>query len=474
MGFSAVGIAAVGALVAGMSAYAVDPAQRGSQNFQAMLAPNIQDRGNDLPGSSLQALSIDLAKRASGAQAYPLPSLERVDLRMGQAGSVLLSELPQFNTLFEGRVASLTSRNEFVFYTVRPDLQEFAAEMVRTAKTSHVAFVALEPQSGKILAIAGKSSALTHPELHAGFPAASLFKIVTSTAAVERAGLSPETMIGFRGGTYTLNEWNYDPNTGRNTRVMSLADALGKSCNPVFSRVALRFLNPEVLRSYARAFGFNSDLRFDLPLPPSAAKIPDNDFELGRTAAGFGAVTFSPIHAASVMGGIANRGVMLRPALIDSVITQSGAVLYQQRPQALTRLMNTDTSRTILDMMERTTTIGTSRRAFTNRNAPIFPDIPVAAKTGTLKGQYPEGINNWFVAAAPSDNPRIALAVLVVHPQGHYLTASQLGRQFLQKFFNRPVSALQAAPVRKFRSAKPLKRGSVYLKKKKVIKKRKR
>ncbi len=472
---SALSLAAVTALVLTMSAYAVDPAQRGTQSFQAMLAPNTAPQPAEIAASNLPTSRLDIGKRASGAQTYPMPPLERVDLRIGQAGSVFLSELPQLNTTLEGRLASLSSRNEFVFFTVKPELQEFATNMVHEAKAAHVAFVALEPQTGKILAIAGKSSALTHPELHAGFPAASLFKIVTSTAAVERAGLSPDTMIGFRGGTYTLNEWNFDPNNGRNTRMMSLADALGRSCNPVFSRVALRFLNPEVLRSYARAFGFNSDLHFDLPLAPSAAKIPDDEFEMGRTAAGFGDVTFSPIHAASVIGGIANKGVMLRPALIDSVVTQSGAVLYQQRPEALTRLMNTDTSRTILDMMERTTTIGTSRRAFMNRSSPVFPDISVAAKTGTLKGQYPEGINNWFVAAAPSDNPQIALAVLVVHPQGHYMKASQLGRQFLQKYFNRPVSALQTTPVRKIRGNKAAKRNSVYLKRsKKTAKARKR
>lgn len=447
-------VAATIGLMVAFSAHAVDPSYH-TKTLGTLYASHA--------GLQQQPRDSGFKGLASGAfSSAVLSQLERVDLRVGQAGTVFLSELPQLNSLLNGRMASLSGRNEFVFYTVQPELQNFAADMVKKANAAHVAFVALEPASGKILAIAGKSNALTHPELHSGFPAASLFKIVTSTAAVERAGLSPETMIGFRGGLYTLNQWNYAPGKGRDTRLMSLADALGKSCNPVFSRVALKFLDPEVLRSYARAFGFNSNLRFDLPLPPSAATIPDNDFELGRTAAGFGQVTFSPIHAAAVMGGIANQGIMLRPALIDSVVDKNGAVLYQQRPQPLNRLMNAETSETILSMMEKTTTVGTSRRAFMLRNARLLPDIPVAAKTGTLRGKHPEGINNWFVAAAPIENPRVAVAVLVVHPTGNYLKASQLGRQFMQKFFNRPVSAIQAPPPAKTYKKKPKWRGYSY------------
>lgn len=423
--------------------YALDPAQRGPQSLLNMLAPARErtETGMQLSANTPETLTPRTIQ--TGARAYPVPALERVDLRVGQAGTVLLSELPRMNTLLDGKVASMTARNEFVFYTLNPDLQSFAQNLVQSAKAPHVAFVAMDPASGRILAMSGKSSSLVHPELYAGFPAASLFKLVTSTAAVERAGLSPETMIGFRGGTYTLNAWNYAPGMGRDTRLMSLSEALARSCNPVFSRVAIRFLNPEVLRSYVRAFGFNTNLRFDLPLPPSAAKIPDEGYELGKTAAGFGEVTFSPIHAAAVMGGIANGGLMLRPALIESVVAQDGAVIYQQHPETLTRLMAAGTAQTLLSMMEKTTTIGTSRRAFMVRNSPLMPDIPVAAKTGTLRGDNPEGINNWFVAAAPAENPRLAVAVLVVHPLGNHLKASQLGRQFIQKFFNRPVSALE-------------------------------
>lgn len=144
---------------------------------------------------------------------------------------------------------------------------------------------------------------------------------------------------------------------------------------------------------------------------------------------------------------------MLRPALIESVVAQNGSVLYQERPEAITRLMNQRTSQVLLSMMEKTTTIGTSRQAFTARNARLLPDIQVAAKTGTLRGSNPEGINNWFVAAAPLENPTIAVAVLVVHPSGNYFKASQLGRQFIQKFFNRPVSALQAPAARRYKKS---------------------
>ena len=450
------------------TAYAVDPARQA--DIPAMIKPfsGVTERLSEGRRYAAEA-ELPTARRAQGGgQTYPIPNLEHVNLQIGKAGTVFLSGLPELNTSMSGKLASISQNNDFVFYSINKELQDFATKLVQDAKAPHVVLVAIEPSTGQIISIVGKSDSLPRPELYSGFPAASLFKLVTSTAAIERGGLAPETLVGFRGGTYTLNRWNYAPGIGRDNRSMSLADALGKSCNPVFSRVALSYLNPEVMRTYTKAFGFNSNLRFDLPLPPSQAIIPDADFDLGRTAAGFGEVNLSPIHAAAFIAGIANGGVMLRPSLIDSVITQSGALAYRRQPEILGRIMSAGTSQTLMEMMQRTTTNGTSKRAFMRKNQPIMPNIPVAAKTGTLSGENPKGINNWFVAAAPMDNPKLALAVLVVHPAGQHIKASQIGRMFIQKYFNQPVTTVEPLVKKTYKyKKKPLYKRSYKLTKKK-------
>jgi cell division protein FtsI/penicillin-binding protein 2 len=295
----------------------------------------------------------------------------------------------------------------------------------------------MDPRTGRVLALADKSSGLRDAAFHAGFPAASLFKVVTAAAAVERARVAPDARIAFRGGNYTLNQWNYLPNTRTDRRVMSLTEALGKSCNPVFGRVALRFLTPDALESFAERFGFNEKIYFDAPLPESAASIPSDKYGLSRTAAGFGAVTISPIHAATLMAGLANGGKMSRPILIDKITNRNGQPIYSSHTEVIAQMVRPDTARKVLEMMKSTTTIGTSRKDFAaSRGRPALP-VNVAAKTGTLSGKNPKGLNHWFIATAPLENPKVAIAVIVVDPQNSSARAARVGREVLEYYLFR-------------------------------------
>jgi len=84
--------------------------------------------------------------------------------------------------------------------------------------------------------------------------------------------------------------------------------------------------------------------------------------------------------------------------------------------------------------MRYTTMVGTSRKEFAYRRKALINASQVAAKTGTLRGDDPEGITNWFLAAAPIDNPKIAVAVVVVDGHGASTRASRLGRMILEKY----------------------------------------
>jgi len=394
--------------------------------LQSVTSRNLEDISPDAP---LQR------PRSAAARSYPAPKLERVALSL-HGNSVRMNQLPEFTSTFAGKVAGITPRDEYVFYSLDPELQQFVQNLLRQVRAPHAAIVAMEPDTGKILAIADKSNSGRDLSLHTGFPAASIFKIVTTAAALERQAVVPESLIRFRGGTYTLNKWNYAPNSKTDRRVMAVQEALAKSCNPVFARIALKHLNPGLLKHYARLFGFNTPLHFDSALPMSAAHIPSTDFELSRTAAGFGQVTLSPVHAAAMMAGLAHDGNLPRPSLVERVISRHGDVLYQSRPAVLHRLVQPRTARTLMTMMEYTTTIGTSRREFMRKNRPVLPGIRVAAKTGTLSGTNPKGVNNWFVAAAPIDNPRIALSVIVVNPSSIDTKSSHLGRLVIQRYLS--------------------------------------
>ncbi len=377
----------------------------------------------------LAASKLGLSEKSEAKKA-----VSSLELYLRKDGSLLLDGSPNFARRAGLKAADLSSRNQLVLYSIDSELQNYAEKLISGVKSPHVAVVAMEPSTGRILAIAQKSRDIGKLSLHAGFPAASLFKLITATAALEQAPVQPNSLINFRGGTYTLERWNYFPDRKRDKRRMSISEALGRSCNAVFGRLALNYLNSRVLQLYAQNFGFNSELGFDMKLAASKATIPYDAYGLSRTAAGFGEVYISPIHAAAVAAALANQGVLPKPRIVDSVLGVSGEVLYQSQFKSIKRVGSPSAAQNVLQMMETTTTLGTSRKEFMWKNKPLLPGIKVAAKTGTLRGDNPKGLNNWFIAAAPINNPKIALSVIVVDPYRMSTKASRLGRLMLEKF----------------------------------------
>ena len=92
--------------------------------------------------------------------------------------------------------------------TIDPELQLYAQELLKANQVPWGAVVAIDPKTGKVLALASHSEVQPSERsvaLRSGFPAASLFKIVSAAAAIEESGLIPESVIRYRGGDYTLN-----------------------------------------------------------------------------------------------------------------------------------------------------------------------------------------------------------------------------------------------------------------------------
>jgi cell division protein FtsI/penicillin-binding protein 2 len=328
--------------------------------------------------------------------------------------------------------AAKNQNGDFVFFTLDDKLQAAAEKIVRDNHAAHVALIAMDPRTGKILALAEKSSTINDLILHAGFPAASLFKVVTTAAAIDSGKMSGLEKVSFRGGTYELSERNYLPNAKTDKRSMTIGEALGKSCNPVFGRVALNSLNAKMLEKYGRSFGFMSKMPFELDLPQSNMDIPSAGYALSRTAAGFGDVNISPLHAVTLMSGLVNGGLANRPILIDKIISPSGEIKYRSEKESWLRLVPPATASQLVNLMINTTTIGTSRKEFFLKKKSVLGKVRVAGKTGTLKGDNPVGLNNWFIGA-PVDNPTIAVAAIVVDPGGISTKASRMGRMLIQK-----------------------------------------
>ncbi len=363
-------------------------------------------------------------------------ALGQVSWKLRQDGdpSIGFEGPPSGGSTVAERSVARSHDGSFAFFSFDPALQEKVQNEIQRVNAPHVIALAMNPQTGRILALAERSSLGKHLFSHAGFPAASLFKILTTATALELGVMEPGSELRFRGGTYTLNKWNYFPDPRKDVRRMSLTEALARSCNPAFARVAMNF-EPQQLRQRVNSAWFNRPIPFDTELSSSHARVPTEDYEYTRTAAGFGEVFVSPVHAALIMSAVASGGLLPRPRMLDEIVSKEGKTLYRAEPEWLGRVIEPETAEDLMEMMVETTTIGTSRRAFGPSVKASLGGNRVAGKTGTLSGKNPDGVNNWFVGAAPVKDPEIVVASLVVYP-GYISTKSSLiARRIFEDYF---------------------------------------
>ena len=327
-----------------------------------------------------------------------------------------------------------------ILFSLDRELQNRVLEIMAENRVPYAAFVALEPRTGRVLALAGYSDRDRNwPErsCYELYPMASLFKIIIAAAALEQKKVGPDSVVLFNGRAVSENPKAWRLRPGKRNQQVDLTTAMGKSMNPVFGRLAGEIVGRDNMMSMATRFGFNQQIFPGTPVQPSRAAEPQNDAQLKLMGAGLGRETkISPLHAAAMMAAIANDGVMMLPVLADRITNGAGDVLFCENSLPVRRLLDQDTAHQLARTLSQTVSSGTSRKAFHDRQGRFkLADINVAAKTGSINGTDPDGFYTWFAAYAPAENPRIALVALVVNQGKWKIKASHLGEQALEAFF---------------------------------------
>lgn len=316
-------------------------------------------------------------------------------------------------------------------------LQEHLSRLFERYQVPYGAAVAIEPQSGRLLSYVSHSSAEQETDdlvLDATAPAASVFKIITAAALID-ARVDPQERVCYNGGFRRLTESDLIDNPRRDAYCATFQEAMGRSINAVFAKLADRHLNAGAVERYASAFGFGHALPFDVRPSISRAQIPTDRLEFARTAAGFWHTQMSPLHGALIAATIANDGVMPRLSMIDRVVDGSGKVIHRFQRGAFRSVIPRRTARTIGRMMQQTVTHGTAKNAFFDPKGQAFlPGIPIAGKTGSLSQSNPYRAYSWWIGYAPLDNPTISVAVLVVNTPRWRIKASYAAREALRYY----------------------------------------
>jgi peptidoglycan glycosyltransferase len=310
--------------------------------------------------------------------------------------------------------------------------------------------VAIEPQTGLVRVIASvpgfdlnsvpdsfarliraPDAPLLDRAAQSGYPPGSTFKVVTATAALDSGRFTPDSVVNGKspveiGGVPLSNFGNQQFGD------VTLTTALTNSINTVWAQVGER-LGKSVMYEYLNRFGFDHKPAIDLPADERRASGvfqrgrllgPGDPIDIGRVAIGQERLQVTPLQMAMVVAAIANEGRLMRPHIVEKVTDPDGRTVRRIKPSEESRVMSNTTASALAGMMSQVVREGTGTAA-------ALEGIDVAGKTGTAE----KGTANqaWFVAFAPVDGPRIAIAVTVEQTTGQGGTvAAPIAKQVMQ------------------------------------------
>jgi peptidoglycan glycosyltransferase len=327
-----------------------------------------------------------------------------------------------------------------VVTTIEPAVQQRLYDAL--ARYPRAAGVALDPRTGAVLAMASvpsydpntfdadfatlsndPHSPLLNRALQGLYPPGSTFKIFTASAALDSGAVTMRSTFDDP-GYFTVGDFTVHDNEGEATGYGDLTQAFALSSNVDFAQIALKMGTDDFYR-YLGRWGIGDSLDFQLPahpagVPPKATIVPG---ELAQMGFGQGALLMTPLQMALIGATIANGGVEPRPFVVRQVMRQ-GAIAETTALETLSNPVSAQTAANVTKMMIATVDRGTGTAA-------QIPHVSVAGKTGTATN--PLGRSHaWFVAFAPADKPRVAVAVVVENVGYGATYAAPIARAVLQ------------------------------------------
>jgi penicillin-binding protein 2 len=368
----------------------------------------------------------------------------------------------------EGEYDTLSIAGQNLTSTIDLDLQRYG-EMLMNGKTGSV--VAIEPKTGEILAmisapfydpnqLTGAEFGKTYKKLNrdnskplfnrpimATYPPGSIFKIVQSLIGLQEGVLTPNSTFACN---RSLVACHNHPNP------VNLFGAIRNSCNPYYHQAFRQIINREVSsntfkdteiglnawREKVLKFGLGSPLGMDMSgekggdIPSS--KLYDRIYGAGHwkystiysLSIGQGEMQVTPLQMANLAAIFANKGYYYTPHLVKAIDGDPKKIpaKFQQKISVGVDARHFDL---IQDAMVEAL-YGTAARA-------VMTDLVIAGKTGTAQNPHGED-HSVFVAFAPKDNPKIAIAVYVENAGWGGRAAASTASLMIEKYIRRTIA----------------------------------
>ncbi|MGV0158746.1 D,D-transpeptidase PbpA [Mycobacterium colombiense] len=464
--------------------FAADSLRADPRNQRVLLDEYSRQRGQIVAGGQLLAYSVATDNRYRFLRVYPNPaeyapvtgfySLRYSSTGLERAEDPLLNGSDE--RLFGRRLADFFTgrdpRGANVDTTIKPRVQRAAWDAMQQGcggPSCKGAVVALEPATGKILAMVSSPSydpnllsshdpevqaqawqnlrddpnnPLTNRAISETYPPGSTFKVITTAAALQAGASDTEQLtaapsIPLPNSTATLE--NYGGESCGNEPTVSLRQAFALSCNTAFVQLGM-LTGSDALRNMARSFGLDSTPSvIPLQVAESTVGIIPDAAALGMSSIGQKDVAMTPLQNAEIAATIANDGVTMQPYLIDSLKGPDLTTISTTAPYEQRRAVSPQVAAKLTELM-----VGAEKVA---QQKGAIPGVQIASKTGTAEhGSDPRHTppHAWYIAFAPAQTPRVAVAVLVENGADRLSAtggalAAPIGRAVIQ-------AALQGGP----------------------------
>jgi penicillin-binding protein 2 len=372
-----------------------------------------------------------------------------------------------------------------VFLTIDQQLQRRTEELLDGVVG---AAVAIEPKTGQILALASSPSfdqtffvgGITHEQwdllisnpfrpmsnraIQGEYPPGSTYKIITALAGLQEGVIDDRTTFHcpghYRFGNRVYRCWK----KGGHGKV-EIIKAVEESCDVFFYQVGQR-LGVDRLAWYASAFGLGTPTGIKLDqeahglIPTAAWKkkrtgVPWQEGETLSIAIGQGFNLATPLQMAVLVAAVANGGNRYRPMILDRIKMVDGQILQKDNPELIGKI---PVSASNLDLVKLGLWKVVNGENGTARGSRLA-DIDISGKTGTSQvisrkedEMLPEEdmpahlrAHAWFVAYAPSENPMIAVAVVVEHGEHGSGAAAPIAKEMIKTYLRKPPVNKQVA-----------------------------
>ena len=324
----------------------------------------------------------------------------------------------------ENSAAGKKNPGNNVITNLRMDLQEAAYQAMGIYEG---AIIVTEVSTGKILAMVskpdfdpnevadiwddlvedGNSSVLLNRATTGLYPPGSTFKIITSLEYI-RENMDDYNKYSYQcNGSYRLNKEKISCYHNSVHNRVDLTKSFAKSCNASFANIGMK-LDRVAFAKTLDDLLFNKELNLDFLTAISKTPVSEDmeDYEMLQASIGQGTVQVSPLHLNMITAAIANDGVLMRPYLVDRIETATGVEFHTYKSKEYDRLMSSEESLVLREMMTEVVESGTATRM-------KGYGYTAGGKTGSAEYNSRGDSHAWFTGFAPAENPEIAITVII-------------------------------------------------------------